>query len=196
MQESTPFIYSCVPTSDTLLTSDYDKAEAFSKHFSVFTHEDTTDLSSLLSELPPIINSTSLNTVSIYPDDVYRVLIQLDAFKTCGPDLTCPRLLKEAVFIISSSLASLFNKSIQDGSLPEDWVSANITPVFKKGDKHLISNYQPFISLTSIAFKVLESLIHHKLYSLLEQQDFISDTQFGFHKNHSTVHWLLSAVNN
>ena len=72
-------------------------------------------------------------------------------------------------------------------------MSAHISPVFKKGDKHLISNYRP-ISLTSIVSKVLERLIHHKLYSFLEQHGVISHTQFGFRKGHSTVHLLLSAV--
>ena len=72
-----------------------------------------------------------------------QVLIHLDISKACVPDLIYPCLLKEAASIISPSLAGLFNKSIQDGSLPEDWVSANITPVFKRGDKHLISNYRP-----------------------------------------------------
>ena len=69
--------------------------------------------------------------MSIYPDDVYQVLIQFDISKSCVPDLICPHVLKEAASIISLLLASLFNKSIQDGLLPEDWVSTNITPVFK-----------------------------------------------------------------
>ena len=124
---------------------------------------------------------------------MYQVLIHLDISKACGPDILSPHRLKEAASVISPSLAGLFNKTIQDGSLPEDWVSANIAPVFKRGDKHLISNYRP-ISLTSIVSKVLERLIHHKLYSFLEQQEVISHTQFGFHKRRSTVHLLLSAV--
>ena len=181
-------------TSDTLLTSDYDKAEAFSNHFSsVFTREDTSDIASLRSAQPPNKISSSLSTISIHPSDVYQVLIHLDISKACGPNLLSPHLFKEAAPVISPSLAGLFNKSIQDGSLPEDWVSANIAPVFKRGNKHLISNYQP-ISLTSIVSKVLERLIHHKLYSFLEQQEVISHTQFGFHKRRSTVHLLLSAV--
>ena len=67
-----------------------------------------------------VINERYCNTLSIYPDDVYQILIQLDVSKACGPDLICLHLLKKAASIISSSLASLFNKSIQDGFLPED----------------------------------------------------------------------------
>ena len=71
----------------------------------------------------------------------------------CGPDQICPHLLKEGAEFIALSLAKLFNKSLSDGVLPRDWVSANITPVFKIGDKQQVSNYQP-ISLTCILCKV------------------------------------------
>lgn len=43
-----------------------------------------------------------------------------------------------------------------------DWKSSNITPIFKKGSKHSPANYQT-ISLTSIAVKVLECLIHQRI---------------------------------
>ena len=44
------------------------------------------------------------------------------------------------------------------GKLPQDWVTANVVPVFKKGDPRLSSNYRP-ISLTSIIVKVMERII-------------------------------------
>ena len=126
--------------------------------FTVFTREDTSVFSYLHSELPPNNNATLLDSVTTFLGDVHQVLLGLDMSKACGLDLICQCLLKEAASEISSSLASLFNKSLQDGSLPEDWVSANISPVFKKAiNKHLISNYRP-ISLTSVVSKVLERL--------------------------------------
>ena len=78
----------------------------------------------------------------------------------------------------------LFNYSISNGVLPLEWVSANVTPVFKKGYKHCISTYRP-ISLTCILCKVLERIIHRKLYSLLESHHVLSDPQLtlGFVQN-------------
>jgi len=61
----------------------------------------------------------------------------LDTSKACGPDGICPRLLKEGAAELVVPLAAIFNKSLSDDVLPLDWVSANITPVFKKGNKHL-----------------------------------------------------------
>ena len=44
------------------------------------------------------------------------------------------------------------------GILPADWKSANVTPIFKKGDRSKSGNYRP-VSLTSVACKIMESII-------------------------------------
>ena len=117
----------------------------------------------------------------------------LNVHKACGPDQICPRLLKEGAEQLLPSLVKIFNKSLDEGVLPLDWVSANITPVYKKGDKHLVVNYRP-ISLTCILCKVLEKLVHRKLYNFSESHNVLSDVQFGFRSKWSTVSLLLLAV--
>ena len=77
--------------------------------------------------------------------------------------------------------------------LPLDWVSANVTPIFKKGDKQLPSNYRP-ISLTCIICKILEKFIHRKLYALLESNNVLSNSQYGFRTNRSTTTLLLTTI--
>jgi hypothetical protein len=42
----------------------------------------------------------------------------------------------------------LFNKSLQDGIVSEDWKKANVSALFKKGSRELGSNYR-LVSLTS-----------------------------------------------
>ena len=79
------------------------------------------------------------------------------------------------------------------GSLPKDWTSANIIPVHKKGDRRTAANYRP-INLTSIVVKVMERIICKQLTAALEKSDCLSDAQFGFRAQRSTVSLLLSAV--
>ncbi len=57
----------------------------------------------------------------------------------------------------------------------DDWKIANVTPIYKKGDKTVALNYMP-ISLTSVAGKILEKIISDKLVNLLEENHIISDT--------------------
>ena len=46
--------------------------------------------------------------------------------------------LKEGAEQLAPSLVKLFNHSVNNGVLPVDWVSANVTPVYKKGDKQYV----------------------------------------------------------
>ena len=82
---------------------------------------------------------------------------------------------------------------MSSGKLPQDWITANIVPVFKKGDPHLSSNYRP-ISLTSIIIKVMERIVHSRVGSALSNNCRLSDCQHGFRPNHSTISLLLTVI--
>jgi hypothetical protein len=49
---------------------------------------------------------------------------------------------------ISPLLQLIFQKSLDTGVVPDDWRIANVSPVYKKGQKTLAENYRP-ISLTN-----------------------------------------------
>ena len=112
--------------------------------------------------------------------------------KACGPDSIPAYLLKVGADFICSPLFRIFQLSPDSGSLPRDWITANIVPVYKKDDKHLSSNYRP-ISLTSFVVKVMERIIHRQLTYALESHKLISESQHGFRNKHSTVTLLVSA---
>ena len=177
---------------NSTVTSTHAKADIFNKYFySVFTHEDTSNLDTLrnsISFLSPIIQ-----LINFTPNNVYNELVNLDAGKACGPDNITPKLLKLCAEFICEPLSQLFNQSMSSGTLHRDWTAANITPIYKKGERCLACNYRP-ISLTSIVVKVMERIICKQLISALERSGCISDNQFGFRANRSTVTLLLSAI--
>jgi len=37
----------------------------------------------------------------------------------------------------------IFRKSVDTGRVPQDWRTANITPLFKKGKRSQVENYRP-----------------------------------------------------
>ena len=67
---------------------------------------------------------------------------------------------------------------------------SRVTPVFKKGDTNLASNYRP-ISLLSLVAKVQERLVHSVLQDLLLSREAISSSQFGFQPQSSTQEALV-----
>ena len=73
----------------------------------------------------------------------------------------------------------LFNQSLNEGVVPDSWKTANVVPVFKKGDRSIASNYRP-ISLTSLVGKLLETIIAKKIRHHLEKHNLINTSQHGF----------------
>ena len=68
-----------------------------------------------------------------------------------------------------------------------------VIPIFKKGNKRLPGNYRP-VSLTSVPFKVLESLISDKLMGHLTSTGQLSMDQHGFRARRSCTTQLLEAL--
>ena len=85
------------------------------------------------------------------------------------------------------------NKSLTTGEVPTDWKKAQITAIFKKGDRKKAHNYRP-VSLTSITCKVLESILRDQVMEHLTKNDLLSNQQFGFIKGRSAVLQLLKVL--
>ena len=77
--------------------------------------------------------------------------------------------------------------------MPNDWKVANVSCIFKKGDKSVPGNYRP-VSLTSVVCKILERIIREIVVNHLSLNNLLSDCQFGFVKNRSTITQLLSVL--
>ena len=78
------------------------------------------------------------------------------------------------------------------------WREANVTAMFKnKGNCWQAGNYIP-VSLTSVMCKVMESFVQHDgKYSMmqhLEQNDLLSNQQYGFISGRSTMLQLLNVM--
>ena len=114
--------------------------------------------------------------------------IKLD--KSAGVDNIHPRMLFELRNIIAKPLAKLFAECLQSGIVPQDWRSANVVPLFKKGKRSDPQNYRP-VSLTSITCKVLESIIKDRMVEHLTISGVIRDSQHGFTKGRSCLTNLL-----
>ena len=63
-------------------------------------------------------------------------------------------------------------------------------PAFKKGDILECNNYRP-ISLLSNLSKMIEKLMHKRLYCFLEQHEALHNLQYGFRNKHSTNHAII-----
>ena len=70
---------------------------------------------------------------------------------------------------------------------------ANITAIFKKGNKKVARNYRP-VSLTSIVCKLMETLVRGEKIEHMNRNKLFSKKQFGFTSGRSTVLQLLQVL--
>ena len=64
--------------------------------------------------------------------EVLKLLKDLDASKSMGPDNINPFLLKSMAEVFVKPLTLIFQKSVSSGTVPSAWKEARITPIFKK----------------------------------------------------------------
>ena len=87
----------------------------------------------------------------------------------------------------------LFTQSLNTGTLPEDWLTANTTPVYKKGCGSIPSNYRP-ISLTSVCSKVMEHIVFHSIMQHVQHDGTLSEFQHGFRSGYSCQTQLIHFI--
>ena len=139
----------------------------------------------------PVGRSIYLDKVS--PSEVYKTI---QSFKNKSTRDTKIEALKIANSsrIFTSSLASIVNKSFQEGLFPKQLKTAKVIPIHKEGSKSDVNNYRPISLLTSFS-KVYEKLMYCRILKFLESNSSLFEMQYGFRPGRSCEHALLNAQN-
>ena len=87
--------------------------------------------------------------------------------------------------VLAHSLEILFNLSIQQCKIPEEWKKATVSPLYKGGSKCDRKNFRP-ISVIPIVSKVLERLVHNQFAPYFDENNLLCRSQSGFRKKHLT----------
>ena len=123
--------------------------------------------------------------------EVYDAINKVKTVNSCGIDNLPIIVYKNCADIIGKALCDLFNLILSTGSFPEDWKTAKVIPVPKKGNSTKMDNYRPISILPAIS-KVFEKIIHQHLVKFLQLKEIISNSQFGFQKKLSTTNNLIT----
>ena len=99
-------------------------------------------------------------------------------------------LLKSCAKSLAYPLWIIYRLSLLECRLPVLWKTSVVAPIFKKGSRYNPLNYRP-ISLTSVPCKCLERVVAKHLTAYLEENNILSDHQFGFRAGRSTMYQLL-----
>src|SRR6201990_563100 len=161
-----------------LVSSDKELVNIFNAYFaSVFTEERLD--SSLETNSSNIHVTNRCAAFEIELNEIKSLLEHIDPNKAAGPDGVYGRILKEGSSSIAKALYLIFKRSIAI----EDWKTAYVVPIFKKGSKEDLGNYRP-VSLTSLVVKILEKLLKSHIEKHLDNK-ILYNSQHGFRKGRS-----------
>ena len=128
-----------------------------------------------------ILNSSltkSIIQIQIYTKGIVK-LKELRPQMAPGPDSIAPTILRTFADQVAPLLQQIFQNSFDTGELPLDWQKANVSPIFKTGNRSEPANYRP-VSITSIPCKLLEHIFHANIMRHLKQYRNLNNQQNGF----------------
>ena len=133
---------------EIVITTDNDMANIMN-FSSVFTIEQ-------LNNVPQLgqYEGNILDTFNFSTEEIQEKLQHLNIFKSTGPDMLHSRILCALEDKLARHLTHIFNNSVETGIMPEDWKSANVTAIHKKGSRQEPGNDRT-ISLTSVVCKTI-----------------------------------------
>ena len=119
---------------------------------------------------------TNLSSINVDIASVRAILVQLRE-SAAGPDDLPAIVFKRLAYWLAVPLTIIYQQSIHQERIPNDWKRAKVTAIFKgKGDTTDPSNYRP-ISLTAVAFKMLERIVVGQMQQHLSANNNSSTSQ-------------------
>ncbi|KAK3542227.1 hypothetical protein QTP86_018788 [Hemibagrus guttatus] len=150
--------------------------------------EDLLNPTDMLSVEEPEAEDSEVDSF-ITQAEVTEVVQQLLGGKAPGLDEIRPEYLKSLDVVGLSWLTRLCNIAWRSGTVPLDWATGVVVPLFKKGDRRVCSNYRG-ITLLSLPGKVYSRVLERRVQPLVEPR--IQEEQCGFRPSHGTLDQLYT----
>lgn len=166
---------------------------------------DSTDISNLMNsffcnigtelsdkiQTPPnsylVLPNINPKTIFISPTTSHEIynIIEKMKLKNGGVDSIHMKVIKKLANYIVDPIVHIINTSIEKSIWPDSLKCADIKPIFKSKNSHVISNYRP-ISLISNIAKIFEKVLYYRILDFVKKSKLLSKKQFGFLKNVGT----------
>ena len=134
-------------------------------------------------------NQFDLIIAHISEEEVLNIINSLPK-KSSGPTSIPLRLLEDVADLIITPLCHIINLSFRTGIFPDILKISKVVAIHKGGSTQELNNFRP-ISLLSIFDKIIEKIMHKRMYEFFEDNNILYELQFGFRKEMSTGHSLV-----
>lgn len=163
-------------------------AQGFNKFFVNIGHELSKSIPDCNISPRSYLSSSNIQSIFLEPvieEEVVKIISHLKE-SAAGYDNVCPSIVKTMYTYFVKPLTHVLNLSITKGHFPDELKIAKVIPLFKNGDKKIVSNYRP-VSLLSVFSKILERLMYNRLLRFITKHDILYKHQFGFRNKYSTA---------
>ena len=100
------------------------------------------------------------------PYEILQILKSFKSKKSTGDDVFSVNLLKRLAESCSVSIGILVNMSLEQGIAPDAVKLARVIPIYTAKYRDKFKHYRPISMLSNIS-KILEKVVHKRLYSFL-----------------------------
>ena len=181
--------------NDILVSDAGEVAEAFGRHFANISsalHYSPAfrNIRNTTTVVPPLSSNTEAYNL-LFTFEELELAISLSSPTSPGEDDILYSMIFNLPYSTKKFLLDILNSFWSSGTSPESWKISIIIPILKPfKDSSLPQNFRP-IALTSCVSKIYERMINARLVWYLESKNLLSNRQFGFRKNRSTMDPLM-----
>ena len=127
----------------------------------------------------------NIEKISTNIDEVTKLCNEININKASCIEHFSSHILPDAFLAVPNKVVDLFNCSFNTAEIPTMWKIAKVTPLKKAGNSNDVSNLRP-VSLLPITSKLIEKIVHNRVYEFLENNNILDNRQGGFRPKHST----------
>ena len=135
--------------------------------------------------------SLALHTTS--PSEIEAIIRSIPNKTSYSHDKISNVILKSLNEAILLPLCRIFNQSISEGRFLDLMKLAEVVPLYKSKEMDIILNYRP-ISLLITTLKVLKKIIYKRVYSYLESNNILYNSQYRFRTNHKCEQVIMELL--
>jgi hypothetical protein len=184
---------SALTVNGSLISDPKTIAHKCNSYFSTIAHDLATALPHPSTPFQSYLGPNNCSSMAFHPTTPQEIVSLHSALKlshTAGPDDINPAIIAPIFSQIAHPLSLRINSSMSTGLVPNAMKIAKVIPIYKQGDKDLVTNYRP-ISILPFFSKILEKIIHTRLLAYVQKHNFLTVSQHGFQPGQSP---LLSLI--
>ena len=149
-----------------------DLCNHFNNHFSTIGSNLSNSLNVNNVDALNFMDDANRDSIFILPRNRGELLSIMGSLpnKSSHPHQIPSFVLKSIKFEVADIICKLFNLSVLSGKFPSCLKLSRVIPIFKSGEKSLLTNYRP-ISILSVISKIFEKLMYNRLNCFLDRHN-------------------------